>query len=171
VEIDHVKALRFRPDRSDLFLEAGVGWKPGVVGATSFSTDLASPPGRAFRTGQAVNIADLAKADDYRASPTLLEHGIVSLLNVPITVDGGTWGVLEVDSTVACEFSGDTEEFLVAAAAIIGTTIRRSTADQAHADAVAAALLEAQNRTLLLVEMQHRVKNNFQAVLAMLMFA
>lgn len=35
-DIKHVKALRYRPDRGDLLIEAGVGWRPGVVGHVSF---------------------------------------------------------------------------------------------------------------------------------------
>jgi hypothetical protein len=30
--IRHVKVLRYRPDQGDLLVEAGVGWKSGVVG-------------------------------------------------------------------------------------------------------------------------------------------
>jgi hypothetical protein len=37
--IEHVKIRCYRPDRGDLLVEAGVGWKPGVVGHASFSAD------------------------------------------------------------------------------------------------------------------------------------
>src|SRR5215207_5035053 len=47
VEIDHVKIMRYRPERADLLLVAGTGWKPGVVGNARFPADVRSPPGRA----------------------------------------------------------------------------------------------------------------------------
>jgi two-component system, sensor histidine kinase PdtaS len=31
IEIDHVKVLRYRRRTADLFMEAGMGWKEGVV--------------------------------------------------------------------------------------------------------------------------------------------
>ena len=33
--IKHVKILRYRPNLGDLLIEAGVGWRPGVVGHVS----------------------------------------------------------------------------------------------------------------------------------------
>src|SRR5690606_12435712 len=99
VEIDHVKLMRYRPEAGDLLLVAGIGWEEGVVGHATFGVDLSSPPGHAFQTGQPVHILDLPRSDQYRMSATLREHGIVSVLNVPVQIDGATWGVLEVDSS------------------------------------------------------------------------
>src|SRR5215217_1212625 len=52
--IGHVKVMRYRPDKGDLLIEAGVGWKPGVVGNVSLAVDHRSPAGRAFQTGAPV---------------------------------------------------------------------------------------------------------------------
>lgn len=168
LEIDHVKLLRYRPESDDLFTEAGVGWAPGVVKAASFPTDMASPPGRAFQTGQPVVLRDLGEADDYRVSPVLREHNIVSLLNVPIMVDNAVWGVLEADSSIRRGFSEDTGAFMSCAAALVSLVIRRTEAEDGHARAAVVAAEEARRRELLLREMQHRVKNNFQTIMAMI---
>lgn len=167
IEIDHVKLLRYRLEHSDLFLESGVGWGEGIVGSATFPADMTSPPGRAFRTGEPVIIEDLDQAKGYRYSPTLQNHGIVSLINVPLFADGTAWGVLEADSSHIRGFTADTEEFMIAAAAVAGLVIARTNAEDAHDEAIAAFALEAQRRTLLLSEMQHRVKNNFQTMMAM----
>lgn len=111
VEIDHTKVMRHRPERGDLFTVAGVGWDPGIVGTTAFPTDMASPPGRAYQTGQPVSIESLGNEPGFRNHPVLIAHGIVSLLNVPILVDGAAWGVLEADSSVLRGFSDDTVNF------------------------------------------------------------
>lgn len=168
IEIDHVKLLRYRPDRGDLFMEGGVGWRPGVVKTTAFPSDMASPPGRAYQTGQPVSIECLADCPEFRPSRVLEEHGIVSLLNVPILVDGAAWGVLEADSSILRGFSSDTVNFMTAGAALAGLVIRRAQAEDAQAEAMAETAREAQKRELLLREMQHRVKNNFQTILAMI---
>src|ERR1700756_328476 len=52
VEIDHVKVLLYRQTTSDFIVAAGYGWREGVVRATTLSTDLRSPAGRAFQTGE-----------------------------------------------------------------------------------------------------------------------
>jgi two-component system, sensor histidine kinase PdtaS len=167
VEVSHVKVLQYRPASADLLVVAGAGWKSGVVDQATFAIDLASPPGRAFRTGQPVAINGLAESTEFRLSAVLREHGIVSLLNVPIQIDGGTWGVLEVDSTQHRDFTLDTQDFLLTAASILATAIRRDQAYRLHGEALAAAAQEAQKNRTLMTEMQHRMKNNFQTILSM----
>lgn len=165
VEIHHVKVLQYRPDTSDLLLIAGIGWKDGVVGTATLSSDLRSPPGRAFQTAEPVSIRDFSEQEEYVRSEFLSEHGIVAVSNVPVVIGGAAWGVLEVDSTKPRDFSQDTTEFLTAAAALIGAALRRNAQPDEHARLLA-AVAEAQKGQILLREMQHRVKNNFQLVLS-----
>lgn len=164
VEIHHVKVLQYRPRSSDLLLIAGVGWKEGAVRSATLSADLRSPPGRAFQTAEPVIIKDFSKQEEYVRSDLLKEHGIVSVSNVPVLTNGAAWGVLEVDSTAPRDFTEDTTDFLTAAAALIGTVLRHNARPE-EARLMAAAA-EAQRREILLREMQHRVKNNFQLVLS-----
>src|SRR3954464_6559546 len=96
----------------------------------------------------------------------LRQHHIVSLVNVPVLIAGAAWGVLEIDSTSPRDFSQDTIEFLTAAAALIAAFVQPHTAEPGEAARLAAAAVEAQNRDVLLREMQHRVKNSFQLILA-----
>jgi two-component system, sensor histidine kinase PdtaS len=165
VEIHHVKVLQYRPRTSDLLLVAGVGWKEGVVGTATLSADLRSPPGRTYQTAEPVSIKNFAEQEEYVHSDLLKEHGIISLTNVPVLINGAAWGVLEVDSTTPRDFTEDTTDFLTAAAALIGTVLRHN-AQQGEEARLMAAAAEAQKREILLREMQHRVKNNFQLVLS-----
>jgi two-component sensor histidine kinase len=166
VEINQVKILRYRPLTADLLVVAGVGWKEGVVRTVTLSADLRSAPGRAFQTAEPVTIKNLNEQNEYGVSDFLKEHGIISLANVPVLIDGAAWGVLEVDSTVARDFNEDTIDFLSAAAALIGAFVQRQNPRPDEGARLIAAATEAQNRDVLLREMQHRVKNNFQLVLA-----
>jgi two-component sensor histidine kinase len=170
VEIDHVKIMRYRPEFGDLLAVAGIGWRPGMVGHVTFSSDLSSPPGRAFQTGQPVSISHVDEPGEFRISPVLVEHGIKSLLNVPIQIDGAAWGVLEIDSSVQRDFSIDTLDFMLTVASMIASAIRREQVDLAHEQAIALAAMEARRHQILLHEMQHRVKNNFQTILSMVSF-
>jgi two-component sensor histidine kinase len=166
VEIDHVKILRYRRTTADLIIAAGVGWREGVVRASTLSADLRSPPGLAFQTGEPVLISDCSEASQFVFSEVLKEHGIVALANVPLLIDGSAWGVLEVDSTTPREFGSDTIELLMAASAVIGAFLRGQEAQGFEANRLASEAVKARDRELALREMQHRVKNNFQVILA-----
>jgi two-component sensor histidine kinase len=166
VEINHVKVLRYRPRTADLIVVAGLGWKEGVVRTAILSADLRSAPGRAFQTAEPVTIKNFNEQEEYVRSDFLKEHGIISLINVPVLIDGAAWGVLEVDSTTPRDFSEDTTDFMMAAAALIGAFVQRHSAQPDEAVRLIAAAAEAQRRDVLLREMQHRVKNNFQLILA-----
>lgn len=170
VEVSHVKVLEYRATQDDLLIVAGVGWKAGVVGAASLSADMRSPPGRAYQTAEAVTVEDFGVEQNFDPSPLLREHGIVSLCNVPILVDGAAWGVLEVDSTVPRDFTEETFEFLRATAGLVGTWLGRTLAQAQDAVRIAAALNTAENQAVQLRELQHRAKNNFQLILSSISF-
>jgi transcriptional regulator with GAF, ATPase, and Fis domain len=98
----------------------------------------------------------------------IAEHGIVSLLNVPVTFDSVAWGVLEADSERPGHFGEADAEFLETMAALLaGALQRRAAAERAEAVAAEAAA-RAERRAVLLRELQHRGKNNLALVAAML---
>ncbi len=169
VEIDRIKILRYRPDHGDLLVESGVGWNEGVVGRATLSTGLTSPPGRAVQTGKVVIVEELAASTEFRRSGLLADHGIVSLINAPITAEGHCWGVLEADSQESRQFSADTSRFMETVAHLVGAMVQRKEFEGRVVEAEAEAARELGRREVLLREMQHRVKNNFQLIVSMLL--
>jgi two-component sensor histidine kinase len=164
--VKRTKVLRYRPDKGDLLLVAGVGWKPGLVGAATFPIDNASPPGRSIQTAAPVVFEDLPHDSEYRLSPILREHGIVSLANVPVMIDGQTWGVLEVDADEPCRFDDADVGFLATYANMIGMAMARYEVSQQMLRAIQEHT-EADVRWRTLVsELQHRTKNNFQTIIS-----
>jgi two-component sensor histidine kinase len=166
--IKHAKILRYRPDQGDLLVEAGVGWKPGVVGHVCFGADRFSAPGRSIQTGAPVAVEDIANDPEFRYADVLREHGIVSVLNVPVFVDGEHWGVLEVDTVEKTTFSEFEIHSLSIFANILGLSLAK---DAARMDAAKAATLIADGKSeteIMLRELQHRMKNNLQVIVGFL---
>lgn len=151
----------------DLLLTNGVGWKKGVVGHATFGVDLRSIPGRSLQTAEPVVIDDIARQTEFVVSHSLEEHGVVSVANVPILIDNVAWGVIEADHQERRDFREDTVDFMTALSRIIASVIQRHQVEEAHAEALAQIAREVQERSLVLTEMQHRVKNYFQLILAM----
>jgi two-component sensor histidine kinase len=166
--IRHVKVLRYRPDVGDLLVEAGVGWKDGVVGSASLALDYRSPGGRSIQTSAPIAIEDLPNDQDYRYSDLLRDHGVVSVLNVPIAINGETWGVLEVDATERTVFDDIDSGALTIFANLLGVGIGRLRSQNSMVEATAEISRRERAKEILLRELQHRVKNNFQVIISFL---
>ena len=164
MHIRRVKILTSEPETDDLLVHAGTGWRPGVVGHAKLPSNMASPPGRTYRTGQPVYIHDLPASAEYEYSDLLREHNIVSLINVPIMVDQQVWGILEVDSERRQRFDGTDEEFLCGFAGLLGSAIEKKGRDAADASAHLERTIELREREALFRELQHRIANNFQSI-------
>jgi two-component sensor histidine kinase len=169
VGIRHTKIMRYRPEEGDFLIVAGVGWKPGVVGQVTVGTDVMSPSGRVLQSRQPVIVEDVPNDPEFRYPPVLRDHGIVSALNVPVSVDGTVWGVLEVDSEVPRHFGQSDVNFLLTMGNVLGSAIHCRQALQVAAAANTDAVLALTQHKTLFRELLHRDKNDFQLIVSMLL--
>ncbi len=157
----YCKFLEYRPEQDSLFVRAGIGWAPGVVGSAEMRTDLASPAGFALETGQPVISNHLENEERFRTPAFMAEHHIRRAINVLVETSGKRFGVLEVDSPDEGKFEPADLAFMQGFANLIGVAIERQQAEQRLSDAM-------EHQELLTREASHRVKNSLALVSAML---
>jgi two-component sensor histidine kinase len=169
------KVCRYRADEDDLLIEAGYGWKSGVVGHIVSRADPSSPQGRAFVTGEPSICNDLRKDNQFELPPFYAEHGIVSTIDVVIKGNGHPYGVLEIDSNVQHDYDQYDINFLTGFANVLAEAVATSARTSLLESTVAQmkVLVEEKDRLLdqkkiLAEELQHRVRNNLQLVYGML---
>lgn len=158
LETRFAKVLHYLPEDGAFLMQAGVGWRPGLVGQARFGADLASPAGYAFRTGRPVVSNHLSSEDRFRTPAVMAEHGILRAMNVLIGDATNAYGVLEVDSGERDDFEGRDIAFLQGLANVVAATVQRG----AHQ----AALLR--QKDLMMQEVHHRVRNSLQLVQTLL---
>jgi two-component sensor histidine kinase len=162
------KVCRYRHDENDLLVEAGVGWKAGVVGHVVSRADETSPQGRAFITGLPTINFDLRKDNDFALPAFYAEHGIISTVDVIIKGNGQPYGVLEIDSNEQHNYDQNDIEFLTGFANVLAEavgTFRRTSVLVATIEKMKGLVAE---KDALAEELQHRVRNNLQLVYGML---
>src|SRR3712207_6286905 len=72
LHVRYCKAMEYLPEEDRFVVRAGVGWKPGVIGARA-GADLESPVGYTFRTGEPVISSHLEGETRFRTPRILAE--------------------------------------------------------------------------------------------------
>ncbi len=174
--VPFAKVCRYRAAENDLLIEAGHGWKVGVIG-TIESADPSSPQGRAFVTGEPSICNDVRKDSDFELPGFYAAHGIVSTVDVVIHVkdDARPYGVLEIDNDRQHDYDQHDIDFLTGFANVLAEAVATAerTATLQATIARMKFLVEDKDRLLdqkrvLAEELQHRVRNNLQLVYGML---
>lgn len=158
------RVMQYRADEDDLFLRSGIGWPAGAVGRLKVPADQTNPAGRTFVTGEPVITTDTGALPASMFPPFFTQHGIVSSLCVPIQGSHGTFGTLGVDCTGPRVFEDDDVEFLSGFARVVAEAISRIRRRRALDKALQKKEALADERGVLLREMQHRVRNHLQLI-------
>jgi two-component sensor histidine kinase len=174
--VQFCKVCRYREAENDLLVEAGFGWKNGVVGEVISRADESSPQGRAFVTGKPVIVRNLTESNGYIPPPFYGEHGIVSTADVLIKARSGLpFGVLEIDSSQQHTYDEHDINFLTGFANVLAEAVATRNRNQLLRETlenmqvlVCEKVRLLEQRDVLARELQHRVRNNLQLVNGML---
>jgi two-component sensor histidine kinase len=175
MDVPFSKVCRYRPAENDLLIEAGYGWKPGVVGNVVSRADASSPQGRAFSTGKPSISRDLRKDREFVLPAFYDEHGIISTVDVVIKGTDEPYGVLEIDNDRQCDYDEHDINFLTGFANVLAEAVATSTRTatlRSTIDQMTTAVEEKDKlldqKKMLAEELQHRVRNNLQLIYGML---
>jgi len=119
------KLLELQPDGHTLLLRAGLGWRRGLVGNATLSTESGSHGGYTLRAGEPVVVVDLAAETRFGAANLLKDHGIVSGMSVIIPGRVQPFGVLGAHSAVRRIFTEDDIHYLQSLAHLLAAAIER----------------------------------------------
>ena len=146
----------------DFLVVAGhYGLKDGTIGVRAGKAEPGNPPGEALARASPVTVDDLRTLSEEKVPQLLRDYNVVTTINVPLIGRNGPYGVLEVDyadrrSVGALELS-----FLALLAGLLAGAIERRREREF-------LIAERDAKSTLLREQQHRTRNNFQLILAML---
>jgi two-component sensor histidine kinase len=167
--VPFAKVCRYRAAENDLVIEAGHGWRVGVIG-TIESADPTSPQGRAFVTGEPSICNDVRKDSKFELPGLYAAHGIVSTVDVVIHVkdDATPYGVLEIDNDRQHDYDPHDIDFLTGFANVLAEAVATSTRTAILQTTISDKDRLLDQKKVLAEELQHRVRNNLQLVYGML---
>ena len=124
---DLAKVMEIQPDRKTLLVRAGVGWKPGVVGAATTEIADDTSEGHALKTGKPMISPDITEESRFRYPPFLTDNGVQAVANVVIigAENKPPYGILQIDSRTPRDFDDDDTAFLSGYANLLAAAVER----------------------------------------------
>ncbi|MGK7870872.1 HWE histidine kinase domain-containing protein [Falsiroseomonas sp. E2-1-a20] len=124
---DLAKVVQLQEDGETLFVRAGVGWKPGVVGHIRLALTDASSEGHALKTGEMTISPNIEEETRFEYAPFLMDNGVKAIANVPIIGGEGRppFGILQVDSREPRQFTESDILFLRSYANLLAAAVDR----------------------------------------------
>lgn len=121
------KVLALDPDKKNLSLVSGVGWKEGLVGSAKVEAGVRSQAGYTLERSSPVVVKDFREEKRFTAPSLLKEHQIICGASVIIGPVDDPWGVLGAHETDVdlCGFDSDDVNFMQSVAHVLWLVISR----------------------------------------------
>jgi signal transduction histidine kinase len=133
LQVEYSSLLELLPDGSVLF-RAGIGWKDGIVGKTTFEMGGDTAAGHVVRTFAPLAISDLRSEDRFKFSPLLQAHRVVGTLLVPVSGITRPLGVLGGHNSQPRDFTAEETSWLQVLAALLAARLERAQLSQSQSN-------------------------------------
>ena len=130
--VEFCDVLECRTESRSLLLQAGCGWKEGLVGRLTEPATPESLAGHVLVSQLPLVIEDHQGRKEYRIPPRLKEHGVRSTAYVNIYGGERSFGVLGAHSRRPRSFTLDDVHFLQSVANVLSSAIERKRHEQAQ---------------------------------------
>ncbi len=128
LEVDFFAVFELLPNRENILLRDGVGWKSGLIGKATLPIGVESQAAYTLRLEEPVLVPDLTIESRFSQSAFLQAHNVISGVSVIIGGPEFSWGVLGAYAVQRNAFSGNDVHFLEAVANLLADAIHASTA-------------------------------------------
>ena len=124
---DLAKVMELRDNGDTLFVRAGVGWKPGVVGEAIVKVSDQTSEAHALKTNEPMISPDIERETRFRYAPFLIDNGVKAVANVSIIGAEGKppFGILQIDSREPRQFTDGDIGFLRNYANLLAAAVNR----------------------------------------------
>ncbi|RQH01472.1 GAF domain-containing sensor histidine kinase [Natrarchaeobius oligotrophus] len=131
LDAEYAAVFELFPGGDDVLLRQGVGWRDGLVGSATASTERDSQTGQTLHSERPIIVDDLRTEDRFSGSELLISHDVVSGISVAIGSFEEPWGMLGTYATDRREFSEHDTNFVTSVANVLASTIEsRKTRDE-----------------------------------------
>lgn len=128
--VEYAKVLQYFPERAQLQIIAGHGWRDCVIGRLVDVQRAASHAAAVVMAEHPMVIDDFSAQPEFERSAILNEHQVTSGAAVAIPGRSRPFGVLAAYASGRRRFSGDDVAFLQSIAHVIGAALARDTAER-----------------------------------------
>ncbi|ARS88830.1 GAF domain-containing protein [Natrarchaeobaculum aegyptiacum] len=123
LDSDYAKVLELLPDRDEMILRQGFGWRDGLVGDTTVPTEVDSQAGYTLLSEEPTIVNDLRTDERFSGPELLTNHNVVSGVSVIIGSVEEPWGALGVHTAEHREFTGHDVNFIQSIANVLSSAI------------------------------------------------
>ncbi len=125
LRVELCKILIPRESDEFLYLVAGFGWRPGLIGSLTVEGGTHSQAGFAIRERRPVVVPDLRLETRFTPSKLFLDHHVIAGISVPMMVQDHVYGVMGAHCKTVRDFTEQEQEFLLSVGNVVATVLER----------------------------------------------